>query len=226
MRVAVIRFPGSNCDGDVYDVLRNDLMLDVDLVWHKHEDLDHYQAIILPGGFAFGDRLRAGIIAAYSPVMDSVKRLARDGVPILGICNGFQILVESGLLPGALIMNNTLRFVCKWSKIIVENNNTPFTKALKLKQELNIPVANQEGRYVVDQDTLKDMIRNKQIVFRYKDNPNGSVYDIAGICNEQGNVLGLMPHPERASRCMLSPYNDNDGLLIFKSLLKELEVRL
>ncbi len=224
MKIAVIVFPGSNCDKDVYYILKNVLNIDVSLVWHTHEDLN-YDAIILPGGFAYGDRLRAGIIAAFSPVMKSVKRLAKDNIPILGVCNGFQILVEAGLLPGALIKNQSLKFVCRWSRLIVENNKTPFTNRLKLKQELKIPVANQEGRYYIDEDMLKDMLKKNQIVFRYKDNPTGALDDIAGVCNERYNVLGMMPHPERASECILSPYNSNDGLLIFKSLLSYLEVR-
>ncbi len=218
MRIAVIVFPGSNCDQDVYNTLKNILNVDVSLVWHKH-DLDKYDAIILPGGFAYGDRLRAGVIAAFSPVMNHVKRLAREGIPILGICNGFQILVESGLLPGALLKNRSLKFVCKWQSIIVANNKTPFTIGMKIGQELKIPIANQEGRYYVDEDTFAEMKKRGQIVFRYKDNPTGSIDSIAGVCNEDYNVVGMMPHPERASECILSPYNTNDGLLIFKSLL-------
>lgn len=223
MRIGVIVFPGSNCDKDVYYVLKNMLNVDVSLVWHTHEDLN-YDAIILPGGFAYGDRLRAGIIAAFSPVMKSVKKLANDGVPILGVCNGFQILVEAALLPGALIKNQSLKFVCKWTRLTVENNKTPFTKGLRLKEELKIPVANQEGRYYVDEDTLKDMVKNNQIVFRYNDNPTGALNNIAGVCNKDYNVVGMMPHPERASECILSPYNTNDGLKIFRSLLSYLEV--
>ncbi|GIU72507.1 MAG: phosphoribosylformylglycinamidine synthase subunit PurQ [Candidatus Nitrosocaldaceae archaeon] len=225
MRIAVIVFPGSNCDKDVYHVLKNVLKVDASLVWHTHEELRNFDAIILPGGFAYGDRLRAGIIAAFSPVMKSIKALAKDGIPILGVCNGFQILVEAGLLPGALIKNESLKFVCKWSKLIVENNKTPFTIGLRLKQELDIPVANQEGRYYVSEDELKDMIKDNQIVFRYKDNPTGALDSIAGVCNKDYNVVGMMPHPERASECILSPYNSNDGLLIFKSLLSYLEVK-
>ncbi len=223
MRIAIIVFPGSNCDKDVYYVLRYILNADVSLVWHTKEDLK-YDAIILPGGFAYGDRLRAGVIAAFSPVMKSIKQLAKDNIPILGICNGFQILVESGLLPGALIKNKNLKFICKWSKIIVENNKTPFTRLFNIKQELSIPIANQEGCYYIDDDNLKELIKNNQIIFRYKDNPNGSTDNIAGISNQDYNVVGVMPHPERASECILSPYNTNDGLLIFKSLLSYLEV--
>lgn len=223
MRIGIIIFPGSNCDKDVYYVLKDIMHLDVSLIWHTKEDLKGYDAIILPGGFAYGDRLRAGVIAAFSPVMRSIKMLARDKVPILGVCNGFQILVEAGLLPGALIKNQSLKFVCRWCNIIVENNKTPFTHGLKIKQELRIPVANQEGRYYAD--NIKDMIKRGQIVFRYKDNPTGALDNIAGVCNEDYNVVGMMPHPERASSCILSPFNSDDGLLIFKSLLSYLEMR-
>lgn len=219
IKIAVIVFPGSNCDRDVYYVLKDILNLDVSLVWHTHEDLNGYDAIILPGGFAYGDRLRAGVIAAFSPIMKSIRKLAKDGVPILGICNGFQILVEANLLPGALLKNEKLRFICKWCEIIVTNNMTPFTNQMKVGDILKIPIANQEGRYYVDEDTLKEMLNNRQIVFRYKDNFTGSTYNIAGVCNEDHNVVGMMPHPERASECILSPYITNDGLLIFKSLL-------
>jgi phosphoribosylformylglycinamidine synthase len=220
MKIGIVVFPGSNCDKDVHHVLCKVLNADAEFVWHTCENLQGYDAIILPGGFAYGDRLRAGVIAAFSPVMKEVKRLANQGTPILGVCNGFQILVESGLLPGALMKNNSLKFVCKWTKITVESNRTPFTHALKPKQQINIPVANQEGRYVADPKTLEMLEHNNQIVFKYyDDDPNGSANGIAGISNEEGNVVGMMPHPERASESILNPYGNDDAVLIFKSLL-------
>ncbi len=219
IKVGVVVFPGSNCDRDVYHVLRNILNIDTEFIWHKKDDVNDYDAIILPGGFAYADRLRAGVIAAHSPVMRSVKRLARDGIPVLGICNGFQILVESGLLPGAFMRNDTLRFVCRWVRLNleVEPTRSPFT--LLLNDSIDVPVANQEGRYYIDEDTLNEMKRNRQIVFRYASNVNGSVESIAAVCNEEGNVMGIMPHPERASESILNPYGKEDGLLIFRSLL-------
>lgn len=220
MKIGIVVFPGSNCDKDVHYVLRKVLHADAEFIWHTHDNLEGYDAIILPGGFAYGDRLRAGVIAAFSPVMKEVKRLASEGKPVLGVCNGFQILVESGLLPGALIKNNSLKFVCKWTNITVESNRTPFTHALKPKQRIDIPVANQEGRYVTDPKTLEMLEHNNQIVFKYyNDDPNGSVNAIAGISNERGNVVGMMPHPERASERILNPYGSDDAVLIFKSLL-------
>jgi len=219
IKVGVVVFPGSNCDRDVYHVLRNILDIDTEFIWHKKDDVKGYDAIILPGGFAYADRLRAGVIAAHSPVMRSVKRLARDGIPVLGICNGFQILVESGLLPGAFMRNDTLRFVCRWVRLNleVEPIRSPFT--LLLHDSIDVPVANQEGRYYVDEDMLNEMKRNRQIVFRYASNVNGSIDSIAAVCNEEGNVMGIMPHPERASEHILNPYGKEDGLLIFRSLL-------
>ena len=220
MKIGIVVFPGSNCDKDVYHVFRKVLHVDVEFIWHTHSNLEGYDAIIIPGGFAYGDRLRAGVIAAYSPVMKEVKRLASEGKPVLGICNGFQILVESALLPGALMENNSLKFVCKWTNITVESSTTPFTHTLKPKQKISIPVANQEGKYIADLETLEMLERNNQIVFKYhNDNPNGSADAIAGISNEESNVVGMMPHPERASESILNPYGGDDGVLIFNSLL-------
>ncbi len=227
--IGIVVFPGSNCDRDIYHVLKHIMRVDVEFIWHKREDLSHYDAIVIPGGFAYADRLRAGIIAAFSPVMQSVKRLARDGVPVIGICNGFQILVESGLLPGAFMRNNSLTFTCRWTRLRlnVNGSRTPFTSLLKKGTRLNIPVANQEGKYYVDDDTLKEMVMNEQIVFKYEENPNGSLHDIAGVCNEEGNVLGMMPHPERACEMILAPHSTDagygDGILIFRSLLGYLQ---
>jgi phosphoribosylformylglycinamidine synthase len=220
MKIGIVVFPGSNCDKDVHHVLRKVLHADADLVWHRKESLRDYDAVILPGGFAYGDRLRAGVIAAFSPIMKEVRRLANEGTPVLGVCNGFQILVECGLLPGALMKNNSLKFVCRWTGITVESNRTPFTHALGQGQRIRIPVANQEGRYYADQKTVDMLEKNNQIVFKYyNDDPNGSVNGIAGVSNEQGNVVGMMPHPERASESILSPYGSNDAIQIFHSLL-------
>ncbi|MFN4336334.1 MAG: phosphoribosylformylglycinamidine synthase subunit PurQ [Candidatus Nitrosocaldus sp.] len=227
--MGIVVFPGSNCDRDIYHVLKHILHANVEFIWHKREDLDHYDAIVIPGGFAYADRLRAGIIAAFSPVMQTVKRLARDGVPVIGICNGFQILVESGILPGAFMRNNSLTFTCRWTRLRlnVNGSRTPFTSLLKKGTVLNIPVANQEGKYYVDDDTLKEMEMNEQIVFKYEDNPNGSLHDIAGVCNEEGNVLGMMPHPERVCEMILAPWSTNtgygEGILIFRSLLEYIQ---
>ncbi|MEM2429216.1 MAG: phosphoribosylformylglycinamidine synthase I, partial [Nitrososphaerales archaeon] len=185
-------------------------------------------AIILPGGFSYGDYLRAGIIAAHSPIMKQVKNLAEKGMPILGICNGFQILIEVNLLPGALLRNNSLKFICKWVRVRVETNRTPFTYTLNKGSFLRIPIAHNEGRYFIPKSELKDLYKYDQIVFRYVDelgkpsnkaNPNGSIDNIAGICNREGNVVGMMPHPERASQSILSPYYTEDGKKIFESLI-------
>jgi phosphoribosylformylglycinamidine synthase len=184
--------------------------------------------MIIPGGFAFADRLRAGIIAAHSPIMQGVKRIAKDGLPVLGICNGFQILVESGLLPGALIMNDSLRFVCKSTEVEVMNNKTPFTSYFMLKQKFNISIAHGEGRYVADKETQKTLKKKNQIVMRYAgDNPNGSTDLIAAICNEEGNVMGMMPHPERAAEAILTVNSNSrgcsiDAIKIFRSLVSHL----
>jgi len=228
MRIAVIVFPGSNCDRDVHYVLTNVLGVEADLVWHADGNLKGYDGVILPGGFSYGDYLRAGVIAAFSPIMREVKKMAEEGKPVLGICNGFQILVESGLLPGALMKNMGLKFVCKWVNLRVENNETLFTRRYTRGQVLHMPIAHNEGRYYIDPEGLTELKKHNQIVFRYtepdgtlseRSNPNGSLEAIAGICNRRGNVLGLMPHPERASEAVLSPSGAVDGLEIFKSML-------
>lgn len=224
MKIGIAVFPGSNCDRDVHHVLNKVVGIPADFIWHTKDRISGYDAMIIPGGFAFGDRLRAGIIAAHSPIMHEVKRMAKDGVPVLGICNGFQILVESELLPGALMMNDSLRFVCRWTKVRVENNNTPFTSQFAKKQAFDIPVAHGEGRYVVNSTILKELKKNKQIVLQYSnDDPNGSTDLIAAICNEQGNVMGMMPHPERASETLISPTGSNDAIMIFRSLVRYLK---
>ncbi len=222
VKVGVIVFPGSNCDRDMFHVLTDVFKLDAQFFWHEKNLPKNIDAIILPGGFSYGDRLRAGVIAAHSPVIHDVKKLADKGVPILGVCNGFQILVESGLLPGVLLKNNSLNFMCKWTSLIVENNKTPFTNKLKLHQKIPIPIANGEGRYYADDKTLKQLQKNKQIVFRYESVVNGSLLRIAGICNQDGNVVGMMPHPERATEPEINPIDHKPSSLIFESLLSKI----
>lgn len=228
VRVAVIRFPGSNCDLDTIYVLRSVVGLETELVWHKYFNDGDFDAVVLPGGFSYGDALRAGVIAAYSPAMKRVKEMAREGKPVLGICNGFQILVESGLLSGALLRNDCLTFICKWVTLRVDNDKTAFTNTMKKGQILKMPIAHNEGRYYNDMEAIREMEENNQIVFRYSNdkgeltsesNPNGSLENIAGICNLEGNVVGLMPHPERASETILSPFKTDHGKLIFESMV-------
>jgi phosphoribosylformylglycinamidine synthase I len=226
MKIGIAVFPGSNCDRDVHHVLNNVVGVQADFIWHTKDRITGYDAMIIPGGFAFGDRLRAGIIAAHSPIVQEVKRLAKDGMPVLGICNGFQILVESGLLPGALLMNDSLRFVCRWTKVKVQNNDTPFTRAFSRRAEFDIPVAHGEGRYVATPDIVKDLRKKNQVVLQYSnDDPNGSTDLIAAICNEQGNVMGMMPHPERASENIVSASGSGEAIGIFRSLASFLEQR-
>lgn len=232
MKIAVTVFPGSNCDRDTVNILKNVLKIDADLIWHKESDLDSYDAVILPGGFTYGDYLRGGVIAAFSPIMKQVKEMALNGKPVLGICNGFQTLVEASLLPGALMTNNSMKFICKWTKLKVETNSTVFTNICKKDSILNMPIAHQQGRFFVDDNNLNILIENDQIVFSYvnsegkktdESNPNGSLMNIAGISNKAGNVVGLMPHPERASESILNPLRSEDGLLLFKSMLNHLK---
>jgi phosphoribosylformylglycinamidine synthase subunit PurQ / glutaminase len=220
-KVGIVVFPGSNCDHDVYYVLKKVLKVNVEYLWHTKESLENFDAIILPGGFAYGDRLRAGIIAAHSPVVSEIRKLAERHLPVLGICNGFQILVESGLLPGALLMNNSLEFVCKWTRLEVVNASTPFTNMFRPGDTINIPVAHGEGRYTVSERSYKSLQKASQIIFKYKDeNPNGSIDHVAGVSNKEGNVVGIMPHPERASEDMLMPFGlRSNAIIIFRSLL-------
>ncbi|MFD3447590.1 phosphoribosylformylglycinamidine synthase subunit PurQ [Microbacteriaceae bacterium 4G12] len=217
MKFAVIVFPGSNCDVDMYHAIKDELGEEVEYVWHDTENIDEYDAILLPGGFSYGDYLRCGSIAQFSNVMNAVKKAAQAGKPILGVCNGFQILVEAGLLPGVLIRNKNLKFMCRTVELRVENNNTMFTSQYKKEECIRIPIAHGEGNYYCDEETLKQLKQHNQIAFRYTNNPNGSVSDIAGIINKQGNVLGMMPHPERAVHELLG---GNDGLKVFQSILK------
>jgi len=198
-RIGIVVFPGSNCDRDVHYILNNILHIPSHYVWHTDSNLSAFDSLIIPGGFAYGDRLRAGAIAAHSPAANGLKKMAKDGGIILGICNGFQILVECGLLPGALVKNNSLSFVCRETTIKVENNNTVFTSSFKKDQTIKIPIAHGEGRYIADNRLLKTILKKRQVVFRYfNDDPNGSAGNIAAVCNEEGNVMGMMPHPERA----------------------------
>jgi phosphoribosylformylglycinamidine synthase len=223
-KIGIAVFPGSNCDRDVHHVLNNVIGIPAEFLWHTKDRISGYDAMIIPGGFAFGDRLRAGIIAAQSPIIGEVKRMARDGVPVLGICNGFQILVESGLLPGALMMNDSLRFVCRWTAVQVRNNKTPFTHKFGKGQSFEIPVAHGEGRYMAEPEMMKELNRKNQVVLQYDgDDPNGSTGLVAAICNEEGNVMGMMPHPERASESLLSAGRSNDAVTIFKSLASYLQ---
>ncbi len=226
MKFGVIVFPGSNCDHDAYHVLSKHVGQPVDFIWHKQTDLSEYDALVVPGGFSYGDYLRAGALAKFSPVMKAVKDFAADGKFVFGICNGFQILCEAGLLPGALIRNRDLHFICRHVHLSVENQSTPFTAEVEAGKVLSIPIAHAEGNYVCDDETFEGLEENGQIVFRYCDadgaitdasNPNGARSNIAGICNKDKNVLGMMPHPERACEGLLG---SNDGRDIFRSLTK------
>jgi phosphoribosylformylglycinamidine synthase I len=228
MKFGVVVFPGSNCDHDAHYALGQVLHQPVEFLWHQSEQVSGFDAIILPGGFSYGDYLRTGAIARFSPVMRAVEKFARAGGLVLGICNGFQILCEAGLLPGALQRNAGLRFVCRQVHIRVETTDTPFTAAAKPGQGLQIPIAHGEGNYFCEEAMLAELESNHQIVFRYTTpegreaaaaNPNGSLANIAGICNRERNVMGLMPHPERAVESALG---SEDGLVIFRSLIESL----
>lgn len=211
------RFPGSNCDVDMFHAIKDELGEEVEYVWHDSENLDSFDGILLPGGFSYGDYLRSGAIARFSNVMKQVVKAAEAGKPVLGVCNGFQILLESGLLPGAMRQNESLQFICQTVQLKVENNNTMFTSQYNQDEVIRIPIAHGEGNYYCDADTLKRLTDNNQIVFTYDNNPNGSVANIAGITNARGNVLGMMPHPERAVDDLLG---SADGLKLFQSIVK------
>jgi len=218
MNFAVIVFPGSNCDVDMYKAVEDCLGQPVDYVWYTQTDLSKYDAILIPGGFSYGDYLRTGAMASLAPAMESVKKAAAEGKLVLGVCNGFQILTEAGLLPGALRRNQSLKFHCKYVDLKVESNSTPFTLDYQEGEIIKIPIAHGEGNYYCDPETLNKLQENNQVVFRYEGlNPNGSVDEIAGIINEQGNVLGMMPHPERAVHEWLG---SEDGKRMFTSILK------
>lgn len=216
MKFAVIVFPGSNCDADMANALRDVCHCAVDLVPATATNLAGYDAVVLPGGFSYGDYLRSGAIARFAPVMTAVKTFAAVGRPVLGICNGFQILTEAGLLPGALRANQSSQFICQSSRLVVRNPHTQFTTAYAAQSAIQLPIAHGEGNYYCDEATLADLRVHHQIVFEYVDNPNGSEANIAGIVNRQGNVLGMMPHPERAVEQLLGSV---DGLGIFDSLI-------
>ena len=225
MKFAVIVFPGSNCDHDCYHVVKHVIGQSADFVWHKEKDLSGYDAVILPGGFSYGDYLRTGAMARLSPVMKAVEDFARQGGLVLGICNGFQILLEAGLLPGAMLRNRSLQFICKDVYLRVDNINTPFTCNYVENQVVRMPIAHAEGNYYVDQETYTHLQKNNKIVFRYTGsdgkpvdevNPNGSIGNIAGVCNEKGNVLGMMPHPERCGEEILG---GTDGYILFESMV-------
>lgn len=231
MRFGVVVFPGSNCDADAYHVIKEVLDRPVDYVWHEVRDLSPYDCLVIPGGFSYGDYLRTGAIARFSPVMEGVAEHAARGGLVLGICNGFQILLEAGLLPGAMHRNLGLQFRCHFTHLRTENVNTPFTGLCRPGQVLKIPIAHGEGNYYADEATIDELERAGQVVFRYCTpagevnpgaNPNGSVVNIAGICNREGNVLGMMPHPERASEEILGSV---DGRIIFESAVEFLKSR-
>lgn len=225
MKFGIVVFPGSNCDHDAYHVISKQVGQPVDFIWHRDTDLKSFDALIIPGGFSYGDYLRAGALARFSPVMESVKKFAASGRFVLGICNGFQILCEAGLLPGALIRNRDLHFICEHVFVRVETSDTPFTNEMAPTTVLRIPIAHAEGNYVCDETTFDELRRDERIVFRYCDpqgnvtdeaNVNGSRDNIAGICSKGRNVLGLMPHPERACEEALG---SSDGRVIFHSLV-------
>ncbi|MGI1822257.1 phosphoribosylformylglycinamidine synthase subunit PurQ [Exiguobacterium sp. TRN 1102] len=217
MKFAVIVFPGSNCDLDMYHAVKDVLGEEAEYVFHTEISLEGFDGVLLPGGFSYGDYLRCGSIAQFSPIMVEVKRFAEEGRPVLGVCNGFQVLVEAGLLPGVLMRNRDLKFMCKTVDLVVENNETMFTSEYAAQETIRVPIAHGEGNYYCDETTLETLKSNGQIAFTYKENPNGSVENIAGITNEAGNVLGMMPHPERAVEALLG---GEDGKRLFTSIVK------
>jgi phosphoribosylformylglycinamidine synthase subunit PurQ / glutaminase len=231
MTFGVVVFPGSNCDEDAFHAAKDLFRQDAEYIWHKDTDLKGADVVILPGGFAHGDYLRTGAMARFSPIMSSVRAFAERGGPVLGICNGFQILLESGLLPGAMLRNRSLKYRCEHVYLRVEQNDTPFTSAAKVGQVLRIPIGHGEGNYFAPPDMLEELEANRQVILRYTDpngqlgdewNPNGSVHAIAAICNRSRNVVGMMPHPERACEALLG---GEDGRMIFESIVSEMAVR-
>ena len=228
MKFAVIEFPGSNCDHDAYHAARHVLGHDAEFVWHKETDLRGADVVVLPGGFSYGDYLRTGAIARFSPVMQEVRRFADAGGPVIGICNGFQVLLEAGFLEGALLRNRGLKFLCRHVHVRVEQTGTPFTCGSSAGQVLRLPIAHGEGRYFAAPETVAALEANRQVVFRYCDaegaaddagNPNGSLHAIAGVCNRRRNVVGLMPHPERACESVLG---SEDGRVVLESVVSAL----
>ena len=231
MRFAVVVFPGSNCDDDAYYAARHVLGQDAEFVWHKDTSLGAPDVVILPGGFAHGDYLRTGAIARFSPIMTAVKTFADAGGPVLGVCNGFQILLEAGMLPGAMLRNRGLKFICEHVGVRVEETDTPFTAACRKGQVLRIPINHGEGNYFAAENVLDALERERRVIFRYVDaageatpdaNPNGAARNIAGICSERRNVVGMMPHPERACEPVLG---SGDGLVLFESVVQALATR-
>lgn len=216
MRVGVIVFPGSNCDHDAWYAINQNLHGKAEFIWHQSSDVSKFDAVLLPGGFSYGDYLRCGAIARFSPVMKAVKKFGAEGGLVLGVCNGFQILVEAGLLPGALLRNQDLKFICRELRLRVETTNSPFTSKLEKGRILRLPIAHGEGRYFADERTLDELEAEDQVAFRYTDNPNGSIRGIAGILNRERNVMGMMPHPERACDALMG---STDGLGVFESML-------
>lgn len=219
MKFAVIVFPGSNCDNDAYYVVEKHLGLSVNFVWHKDNNLDGYDCIIIPGGFSYGDYLRAGAVARFSNIMEEIKKASIKGKLIIGICNGFQILVESGLLPGALITNNSTSFISKNINLQVVNNESIFTSNYVKNETISMPIAHKQGNYYANSELLAQLKDNNQIAFKYTNNPNGSCDDIAGIFNDKKNILGMMPHPERAAENILG---SKDGIKIFESMISKI----
>ncbi|MDD4172436.1 MAG: phosphoribosylformylglycinamidine synthase subunit PurQ [Syntrophomonas sp.] len=229
MKFGVVVFPGSNCDGDCYNVVKDVLCQEADYIWHKETAVTGYDALILPGGFSYGDYLRTGAIARFSPIMPAVIDFAHQGGLLLGICNGFQILLEAGLLPGVMLRNRSLKFICDKVYLKVKRNDTPFSNKLQPNEVINVPIAHGEGNYFCDAETLAELQGENRILFTYCNsngqeenafNPNGSVANIAGIINKQGNVLGMMPHPERCSEQILG---GTDGYNIFASMLQSFQ---
>jgi phosphoribosylformylglycinamidine synthase len=229
MKFGIVVFPGSNCDHDAYHATKHVLGQDAEFLWHKGTDLKGADALILPGGFSYGDYLRTGAIARFSPIMPAVQAFAAKGGPVLGICNGFQILLEAGLIPGAMLRNDSVKFVCAYVHIRVEQTDTPFTGSARKGQVLRIPIAHGEGNYFAPPEVLAKLEANRQVIFRYttaqgdvtdEANPNGSVAGIAGLCNEARNVVGMMPHPERASESALG---SADGRVILESAVQSIK---
>ncbi|KRM44597.1 phosphoribosylformylglycinamidine synthase subunit PurQ [Lentilactobacillus parafarraginis] len=216
MKFAILAFPGSNCEMDLYYAIQDIMNEDVELVSYKNDSLDGFDAVLIPGGFSYGDYLRSGAIARFSPIIPALQAFAKSGKPVLGICNGFQILTEAGLLPGSLQKNVSAKFICDTEPLVVNNADSMFSSEFKLAQIINLPIAHGDGNYYCDQETLNDLIANDQIIFKYRNNPNGSVANIAGITNKAGNVLGMMPHPERAVEDILG---SSDGIGIFQSIV-------